>query len=177
MTYYCHLDSTGSLGNTNLQLYSLKKAADGWNELVCAMGESHQVDHLTERLAFITTCLGLSLSQLLGQNSPTKTKTDKPRNLLNALLVRFHVDRDIQKRLNGSFKRLLSYYGDIRHLGPSKHRNLDKLTVGEVDEFRRFAIEIWDLLIAHYKQDETNDLEDVVSVTDAVWFHELPPLV
>ncbi len=82
MAYYCHLYSELDLEHTNLQLYSLKKAADGWNELLDAVEESgvEQVNHLTERLAFILSCLGLSLSQLIGQNcpSPDKERMDQP---------------------------------------------------------------------------------------------------
>jgi hypothetical protein len=70
MPYYCHLHSTGSFPHTNLQLYSLRKAAEDWNALVdeiMARGEDG-VHDLKERQSFIVNCLGLSLSQLLGQN-------------------------------------------------------------------------------------------------------------
>ena len=69
MPYYSLYTSTGSLpANNNLQLYSLKQAANSWNPLVIefmALGEDG-VHALKERQTFVVNCLGLSLSQLLG---------------------------------------------------------------------------------------------------------------
>jgi hypothetical protein len=39
MTYYCQLDSANRLDDTNLQLYSLEKAAQEWNSLVELVNE------------------------------------------------------------------------------------------------------------------------------------------
>jgi hypothetical protein len=178
--YYCHLDSEPDLKHTNLQLYSLKKAACGWNELLDAVEESgaQQVDHLTERLAFTLSCLGLSLSQLIGQNcpSPDKEKMDQPGELLSALLIRTNADRSTRRRLNSTFRDFLAYYAAIRHFGENKdkenYRTVDRLTLAELNRFRRMTIDIWDLVIVMYRQDEENDLEEVSSVTDVVWFNE-----
>ena len=73
MNYFCHLDSSGDLEHTNLQLYSLMKAADAWNELLNGVTDTglNGVNYLRERLTFIVSCLGLSLSQLMGQNCPS----------------------------------------------------------------------------------------------------------
>ena len=181
MRYYCHLDSAGDLEHTNLQLYSLKKAADGWIELLDAVKEYgvERVDHLTERLAFILSCLGLSLSQLIGQNcpSPNKEKIDQPGDLLSTLINRTNTDRTTRRRLNSIFRDFLAYYTAIRHFGKNKdeenYRTVDRLTLAELNRFRRMTIEIWDLAIAMYRQDEDNNLEEFSSVTEVVWFKEL----
>src|SRR5665648_81233 len=76
MRYYCHLDSSFDFDNTNLQLYSLTKAADEWNKLILKVKDVgfDNVDFSKERLTFITSCFGLSLSQLIGQKSASTNK-------------------------------------------------------------------------------------------------------
>ena len=182
MYYFCHLDSSGDLEHTNLQLYSLKEAADAWNELLDAVSDTglDGVDHLHERLAFIVSCFGLSLSQLMGQNCPSqdKEKMDQPGELLSSLLNRTSADRTTKRLLNSTFGDFLKYYGAIRHFG----RNIDdindkmvqRLTLGELDRFRKMTIQIWDLVIGIYRQGQENDIDDdVSSVTDVVWFNQL----
>ena len=82
MSYYCHLNSNENPEHTNLQLYSLQRAANDWEKLIDSIKNNRIVlkGHLKERLAFILSCLGLSLSQLLGQScpSPDKEKMDSP---------------------------------------------------------------------------------------------------
>ena len=124
MSYYCYLDSNENLEHTNLQLYSLQKAAIDWNELIDSSKNNRIVPkgHLRERLAFILSCLGLSLSQLLGQNcpSPKKDKMDQPGDLLNTIFINADVDRTKRRHLNKSFEDFLSYYNVIRHFGKNK---------------------------------------------------------
>lgn len=183
MHYFCHLDLSGDLEHTNLQLYSLKKAADAWNELIDAISDSDmaEVDHFRERLAFIMSCFGLSLSQLIGQNcpSPEKDKMDQPGDLLAQVLKRTTADRTTKRQINATFGDFLRYYGAIRHFGRNrdeKNYNLvENLTLVEVDRFRNMTIRIWDLVIGIYRQDPTNDIdEDVSSVTGIVRFRERP---
>ena len=115
MHYYCHLASgEGHIDRTNLQLYSLQQAATCWNELIndmVAYSTIYAVPEYRERLAFILSCFGLSLSQLLGQNcpSPEKERMDQPGNLLSAVLNRASVDKTKKQRLNRSFHDFLSY--------------------------------------------------------------------
>ena len=139
MPYYCQYQSAGSLPHTtNLQLYSLQQAANSWNPLVTefmALGEDG-VYALKERQAFVVNCLGLSLSQLLGQNSssPDKQKMDQ----LNSILKRSHVDRTTRHRLKNTFEEFLKYYGSTRHFGKNKdeknYRRIEKLTMKELDD-------------------------------------------
>jgi hypothetical protein len=182
MHYFCHLDSSGDLEHTNLQLFSLKEAADAWNELIDAISDRDRegVDHLHERLSFIVSCFGLSLSQLIGQNcpSPDKEKMDQPGDLLSNLLNRTSADRTTRRLLNSTFRDFLKYYGTIRHFGRNKndknYKMVEKLTISELDRFRKMTIQIWDLVIGIYRQDKENDIDDdVSSVTDVVWFNHL----
>lgn len=182
MNYFCHLDSSGDLEHTNLQLYSLMKAADAWNELLNGVTDTglNGVNYLRERLTFIVSCLGLSLSQLMGQNcpSPDKEKIDRPGELLSNVLNRTSVDRTTRRLLNSTFGEFLKYYGAIRHFG----KNLDdknyelvrKLTISEIDRFIKMTIQIWDLVIAIYRQDKENEIDDdVSSISNIVSFNRL----
>lgn len=182
MNYFCHLDSSDDLEHTNLQLYSLKKAADAWNELLDDVTDAglDDVDYLRERLTFIVSCLGLSLSQLMGQNcpSPDKEKIDQPGELLSNILNRTSVDRTTKRLLNSTFGDFLKYYGAIRHFG----RNLDdenyevvrKLTISELDRFIKMTIQIWDLVIGIYRHDKENEIDDdISSVSNIVSFNRL----
>jgi hypothetical protein len=182
MSYYCHLDSSRSLEYTNLQLYSLQQAANGWNDLIDLVADrgNYDVDHFRERLTFILSCLGLSLSQLLGQNcpSPDKGKMDQPGVLLGILLTRASVDRTTRRRLNNTFQDFLSYYGAIRHFGANKdeqnYRTVDQLKFMELDRFRCMTIEIWDVVIALHRKNKENDIEEFRSVSEVVRFKDLP---
>jgi hypothetical protein len=181
MGYYCRCASAGGLLDTNLQLYSLQQAANGWNDLVKTIAARglDSVDNLKERLTFILSCLGLSLSQLLGQNSPSpdKDKVDQPGKLLQNILVRSHVDPTTQLRLNSTFQEFLEYYDSVRHFGRArnekKHRTIDRLTTQEVDRFRRMTLEVWDAVIAMYRDDDQNDLHEMNSISDLVPFKNL----
>jgi hypothetical protein len=178
MPYYCHLHSTGSIAHTNLQLYSLREAASHWNTLLDNIRKRgvEGMDDLKERQVFILHCLGLSLSQLLDQNSPSpeKEKMDDPGDLLHKILVQSHADRTTRQRLNRTFQEFLAYYGSVRHFGKNKdeknYRTIEKLTIQELDRFRRMTIEIWDTVIAMYRQDDQNDFGRMRSICEVVWF-------
>ncbi|MCK9377953.1 MAG: hypothetical protein M0P73_17665 [Syntrophobacterales bacterium] len=184
MSIYLHLDSNYRPEH-NLQLYSLQKAANDWNErvdLIVDHGINH-VDHPRERLVFILSSLGLSLSQLLGQNcpSPGKEKMDKPGVLLGKILIRARVDRTKRCRLNKTFSDFLLYYGAVRHFGENKNKKnyhlVDQLTPGILDQFRRMTIEIWNIIIAMYRNDPKNDIDDFRSISDVVGFKDIAEVI
>ena len=181
MTYYCYLDSEFKIESTNLQLYSLRKAANEWNDLINLFNENEAegVDNLKERLAFIINCFGLSLSQLMGQNSPSpdKEKMDQPGDLFSNLLNRTGADRMTKKRLNIAFRDFLTYYSAIRHFGKVKndknYKSLDKLTVAKLDGFRKMTIEMWDLIIEVHRKNKINKIDEFRSISELVCFEEL----
>ena len=104
MWLYCYLDSSGNIERTNLQLYSLKKAAESWNDLarVSSYPDKSEIEDFKERLVFIVNCFGLSLSQLLGQNWPSENqeRIDNPDVLLSNILNCSHIEKTEQTRLN-----------------------------------------------------------------------------
>jgi hypothetical protein len=178
MKYYCRIDSSNNVEDTNLQLYSLRKAANEWNELADLV-KKDGVDYLTERFTFIINCLGLSLSQLLGQNcpSPDKKEMEMPGKLLSSLLNCPSVDRLKRKGLNREFSDFLNYYSAIRHFGKVKddmnYKSIDELTLVKLNHFRSMTIEIWDTVISMYRQDDENDIGEFSSISEIVYFEEL----
>lgn len=181
MRYFCRLDSAGNIEDTNLQLFSLIKAAKEWNELISILekDEITEINNLTERLSFIVTCFGLSLSQLMGQNcsSPNNQELNQPDILLSNLLNSATTDRIKKNRLKSMFRDFLVYYGAIRHFGKTKDNNkyltLEKLTLSEVTRFKKMTIEIWDLIIDMHRKDKENDLEKIPSIGEIVHFKKL----
>ncbi len=181
MHYYCHCSSPTTIDDTNLQLYSLEQAAHNWNELARSIDVYEKVDriiHFREMLVFILNCFGLSLMQLLGQNSPHKRKeVDDPKSLLHAVLNDCNVERDIKKRLGKTFDSFIEYYDAVRHFGESigekQYQIVDKLTLHELNKFRIMTIEIWDIIITKYKKDDKNDLKEITTVGDLVDFQHI----
>jgi hypothetical protein len=69
---------------TNLQLYTLVQAQRYWNALVADhLEQKDATEDLVERCVFIVAILGLSVSQLLGQNDPTpkERKIASPKDI------------------------------------------------------------------------------------------------
>ena len=176
MAYYCHLDSANRIDGTNLQLYSLEKAATEWNELLDLINEPYPLNanSVVERIAFIINCLGLSLSQLIGQNSPSSNRgrIESPSKLLPKVLEEIS-DKTTRERITDEFNDFLVYYDAIRHFGKVKQNSVDKLTIEKLDFFRKMAIEIWDIIISKYRQDEENEIDDFASISEIVYFESI----
>jgi len=174
MRYYCRSFSAGSPLSTNLQLYFLQRAAECWNKLDQEITERgiDGVKDLKEKQGSIIVSLGLTLSQLLGQNSPSpdKIKMDPPGILLSNFLARSKVDRNTQRRLNKTFGEFLPYYDSVRHFGINKGENhyqtLERLTLAELSRFCCMSLEVWDAVIAMLRDDEQNDLDALGSISD-----------
>jgi hypothetical protein len=182
MHYYCHCFSPTTFHDTNLQIYSLKQAADNWNALAALIKENDDVNsipHYWERIFFILCCFSLSLIQLLGQNSPyKKEKVDDPQPLLHAVLKDCNVEKYERKRIGNTFDSLIRYYNALHHFGESideqQYNIVDTLTLQQLDKFRIMTIEIWNIIIAKYKKDDENDLKEIRSVTDLIDFEDMP---
>lgn len=180
MGLYYRMDTEGD--HTNLQLYSLRQAAHSWNDLVDEIGHvgEHDVSNLKERLVFILSCLGLSLSQLVGQNWPNaeKEKMANPGEILGKILKSADIKRVKCKDLNKRFQEFLNYYGAIRRFGRTKdgqvYARVDEITLSEAARFIELTIEIWDTILSIFKRDRANDLADIPLITEAVCFHRLP---
>lgn len=177
MRYYCHLDSANDIEDTNLQLYSLRKAAEEWNDLLGIVNERgiENVDYLTERITFITNCLGLSISQLLGQNfsSSSMDRIESPSKLFQMLLNDSSMATPEQEKLDQIFIDFLCYYDAIRHFGKVKYDLIDELTLSKLNSFRVMTIEIWDIVISQYRQKKENDIQEFSSIGEIINFENL----
>jgi len=155
---YYHLDTSGE--HTNLQLYSLKQAMKYWNDLrgdVAAYGEDAL--HVRERCVFVLSCLGLSLSQLLGQNNPTPSdRVPFPIELVTA----FVKEHGLDPQLNADFVRFNYFYNGCRHFGLSTNGSgyyrVDQLTFPVAEQCYSFGLDLWRTVISVFKQDPQNDL-------------------
>jgi hypothetical protein len=180
MRHYCHLASDGDVDTTNLHLYSLQQAARCWNDLARDRVEllPEWVPYYQERLAFILSCLGLSLTQLLGQNVPSleKKRMARPGELLTAILAHAAVDEVTKAKFKSTFGDFLSVYDAVRHFGNSghgeKYRKLEELTIEQLDRFRQMTIEIWDVVIAMYRTDKDSAV-DIETISDVVRFVDI----
>jgi len=177
MKYFCHLDSTFSISATNLQLYSLKKASEEWNDLVHYINEngSENLECYAERLVFITNCFGLSISQIIGQNysSAENERIESPSNLFQVFLNDSKLDVSEKEKLNNLFSDFLIYYDALRHFGKAKYNTIDSLTLNKLDSFRKMTMRIWDIVISNFRQNEANEIEDFDSIGDVIIFENL----
>lgn len=178
MNYYCITGSPSiefqCENDINLQLYSLQKAAEEWNDLIYSIKEIHGTDlnQRKEKLVFILICFGISLSQLLGQNSPSpdSMRIDDPPVLLNNILAKHYIDVDERDQLVNQYKDFSKYYNDARHFGlnkgDQKHKKIDQLTVEILDKFRRMTIKIWDGVIKLKDNDKDKSIVEVIYFAD-----------
>lgn len=168
--YYCHLDSGGSIDSTNLQLYSLKKAYEEWESLSEAYNQSGEnTGFLKERLVYLVATLGLSLSQLLGQNPVIlKQKVDRPHVLLAAFLRGSKYDKPKQELLKRKFKDFIKYYDACRHFGRDSGRKkwgkMDSLNFDKVKTFIQTTLDIWNAVIGHHRTGymDAEDIKDIL---------------
>jgi hypothetical protein len=171
---YAHCESEGLV--TNLQLHSLRRAACDLKELARLRMEydDDRVPEQKERLVFILSCLGLSLSQLLGQQwSEERGKVPAMSKLLDEVLSRSSLRGETEQcRLRDKFDDLVTYYDASRHFGKSKHQIVDSLTFEMLDNFVDTTLAVWGLIIAGYRSDSQHDIEEF-SIAEEV---DLAPL-
>jgi len=152
---------------TNLQLHSLRQAWRLWGELqhkkeILKDRESR----IRERCVVIVDLLGLSLTQLLGQNfGGTSTKIPPPKCLMSSFLKVVKLSEQDKKDIADKFSDFLSFYDGCRHFGLPKHEKINQLTFEITREFVELAIEIWDLVCSHFRSD-CNAALNFVSVRD-----------
>ena len=145
---YCVRESYGIY--TNLQLFSLRQAWRCWSEL------KQDKDNLTEekcleRYVVVIDLLGLSLSQLLGQNiQHSSSRVDPPKQLLSRFLSITTYSDEIKENLIDRFKEFINYYDGCRHFGLPKHEIINTLTYRKTEQFVNLALEIWDRVINHF---------------------------
>src|SRR5262245_44739336 len=159
LPYYVR-ESYGS--GTNLQLYSLRKAWQCWHELnpKAADGRSR------ERYVLTVALRGLSLSQLLGQNTlVSRERIPSPSQLLATFLEQIDLEEPQRSGLIARFAVFVDFYDACRHFGPPKHEKLDQLDHATTGSFVELAIEIWDLVLTHFRTGREGSL-DVRSIRE-----------
>jgi len=166
--HYYHLDSGGE--RTNLQLFALKEAKRTWDGLAKEVLEyGEDVENLKERCVLALANLGLSISQLLGQNNPAPEAWVPPPLEILRKFVRHHgLSSDLVVR----FERFNYFYNGCRHFGKTTtgrgYKSVDELTFTVARECYEFGLEIWSIVIGVYGRQPDSDLEgfDIENVSE-----------
>ena len=146
--FYCR--ESGGIG-TNLQLHSLREAWRFWQDLQCKK-DSLSESRIRERCVVIVALLGLSVSQLLGQNVSINSKdVPAPRTLLQTFLNKTSLPKQRKTSVIKRFNHFLNFYDDCRHFGAPKHERIGRLSLQNTKDFLCLTIEIWDLVLDHYR--------------------------
>ncbi len=160
MPHYYRLDSSGE--DTNLQLYSLRQARKYWRELRHDYAQDGEVsENLRERCVFILATLGLSISQLLGQNEPTPGgKVRYPIEIFKDFVNAYGLDPNLIER----FERFNYFYNGCRHFGATTtgagYSRVNQLTYERAIKCFEFGIDVWRTVIGVFRDELGADLEE-----------------
>jgi hypothetical protein len=161
MTYYYRLDSDGE--DTNLQLHAFQHAKDLWHDLQEEYKKSGEhTDKLKEKCVLVLATLGLSISQLLGQNNPAVEKKDVPPpiKLFNGFVDAHGLDAGLKTR----FRRFNYFYNGCRHFGKTtddeRYQRIDDLTFSVTRDCYEFGLEVWRTVIEVYRGEGGVNLDD-----------------
>ena len=164
MRRYFHLDTAAVNGeDTNLQLYSLRKARRNWAKLVRDYAEyGDDTDYLRERCVFVLATLGLSISQLLGQNDPSVGADVRyPIQIFNAFVDAHGLDADLKRQ----FERFNYFYNGCRHFGKTTtgkgYKRIEEVTFPVARECYEFGLTVWRTVIGVYRDEVGNELDDL----------------
>lgn len=160
MHRYYYIDTNGD-EKTNLQLYSLKQAKLYWAALEADLSHNTLTTDIHERCAFIICTIGLSISQLLGQNhpSPEEGRVTRPKAIFDLLVTKHSLDIALKEK----FKDFIDAYDHCRHFGltsdNSRHVQVSQITVDKTRELYEFGLHVWQIVIDIYKHDKGCHLE------------------
>ena len=123
------------------------------------MGE--QTENLKERCVFVLATLGLSISQLLGQNNPTLNKdVPYPVDIFKDFVNKHKLDDSLKKE----FDDFNYFYNGCRHFGKTTggkgYHRIDQLTYAVTKDCYEFGVKVWRTIIGVYKDEEGSDLEE-----------------
>ena len=160
MHRYYFIDSSGE--DTNLQLYSLRQAQLYWAELQRDLLDGDEVEHFHERCVFVICTIGLSVSQLLGQNNPAPDgRVPRPKDIFDSLVDRHSLEPTLKLR----FKEFIDTYDQCRHFGltnnGSRHWQVSQVTLDRTRELYEFGLTVWDTVISVFRRDPQNQLDDL----------------
>lgn len=160
MRRYYFIDSTGE--DTNLQLYSLKQAKLQWAALQDDLSTGDEVDHFHERCVFLICTIGLSVSQLLGQNNPEPSKrVPAPKSIFDSLVERHGLDPALKIR----FEEFIDTYDHCRHFGltndDSRHWQVRQVTLDKTRKVYETGLLVWNTVISIFRRDPENELDEL----------------
>lgn len=155
---YYSVSSDGD--DTNLQLYSLRQAIRHWVGLLEDFEESgERTDDLHERCVFAIASLGLSLSQLLGQNdpSPPSQRVREMKTIFDSFAESFR----FPDWFKAEFSDFNNAYNGVRHFGVTAtpgagHQRANDLTFAETDRLFRCGIDVWRTIVQLLIQDRAH---------------------
>ena len=168
MVYYCKFGSPSvEFSDQNIQLYSLRKSAEAWNDLVNWVENREELDKAKDRMVFILNCFGLSLAQLLGQNDPVDSNFRYPIDILKDILDYAAFDSAKKRDLETTFSDFNKFYNAAHHFGSPKYRKIDELTIEKLNNFRRMVIDIWDAVCGlHDANGSQHSVSEVIIFKD-----------
>ncbi|RWH67069.1 hypothetical protein [Mesorhizobium sp.] len=149
---------------TNLQLYTLVQAQRYWNALVADhLEQKDATEDLVERCVFIVAILGLSVSQLLGQNDPTpkERKIASPKDIWR----RFASHHNVMEVSTIEFDQFIDVYDACRHFGVSPdgfaHARLEPLDIEATRRWYEVAHRVWMAVMKALRSDLQNVIEQL----------------
>ena len=87
---------------------------------------------------------GTSVSQLLGQNSPSKTsKIPSPKVAIAELLSHSNFNSKTKEDLTNSFHEFVQVYDAVRHFGEAKHETIAQLTEESLCKHLTTCQDVW----------------------------------
>lgn len=160
MHRYYFIDSSGE--DTNLQLYSLKQAKLQWADLQRDLSDGGDVDHFHERCVFVICTIGLSVSQLLGQNNPAPSKrVPAPKDIFSSFVDTHGLDPELKTK----FGEFIDSYDQCRHFGltsdGARHWQVSQVTLTRTQELYDFGLLVWDTVIGVFRRDPQNHLDEL----------------
>ena len=160
MRRYYLIDSNGE--DTNLQLYSLKQAKLYWAALTNDLAQGRDVEHFHERCVFIICIIGLSVTQLLGQNNPVPgNRVPSPSKIFESLVD----EHQLAHELKDQFREFVDTYDHCRHFGltsdGSRHWQVSQVTLEKTRKLYEFGLFVWSTVIGIYRRDPHNELDDL----------------
>ena len=157
---YYYIDSSGP--DTNLQLYSLQQAKLYWSGLEKDLAENDQVEHFHERCVFIICTMGLSVSQLLGQNDPAPSeRVPSPSMIFNNLIDKHNLKGSLKQQ----FREFIDTYDHCRHFGltsdGSRHWEVSQVTLEKTRKMYKFGLLVWETVIDIFRKEPGSELDDL----------------
>jgi len=118
---------------------------------------------IREQCVVVIDLLGLSLSQLLGQNVRIAAEhVPSLKKLLGKVLDRFLPESESRETLEAGFHNFKVDYDACRHFGQPKHETVTSISLKKTRKHVRLALRIWDTICSQVSQDYTG-IEEILN--------------